>query len=124
MSPAILVASPRQIGSMPVASGSRLPAWPAFSPAKSRRTRCSAPLEERPRGLSSSRIPLGMARAALRIAGARTPCGRAVGPVRSRLARRVGAVGGAIGGDRAVDETREARRALGALIEQELEARR
>jgi CO/xanthine dehydrogenase Mo-binding subunit len=58
--PATLVASPRQIGSMPVASGSRLPVWPAFSRRNMRRTRCTAALELRPRGLSSSSIPWGM----------------------------------------------------------------
>src|SRR5215467_2099698 len=99
MSPAILVASPRQIGSMPVASGSRAPAWPAFSPLKSHRTRCRAAFEESPSGLSSSRIPLGIGVAS------------------------VVAVRGAIGGDRAVDEAGEAGGALGAVIEQELEAR-
>ena len=48
MAPAILVASPRQIGSMPVASGSRLPTWPALRAPSSARTRCSAAFDDRP----------------------------------------------------------------------------
>src|SRR6185437_919012 len=50
-------ASPRQSGSMPVASGSRLPACPALQPPSSRRTRCSAALDDIPAGLSRSSIP-------------------------------------------------------------------
>src|SRR5579863_2665256 len=107
MSPTILVASPRQIGSMPVASGSRLPAWPAFSPPRRRRTRCRAAFEERPCGLSSSRIPLGM--------GGSAAAALAVGAV---------AVPGAIGGDRAVDETGETRGAFDTFVDHELEPRR
>ena len=48
---------PRQIGSMPLASGSRLPVCPALMPPASRRTRCSAALEDSPSGLSSSSTP-------------------------------------------------------------------
>src|ERR1700738_4087241 len=62
MSPAILVASPRQIGSMPVASGSRLPTWPALSARSMRLVFCRAALDDKPDGLSRSRIPvLGLA---------------------------------------------------------------
>src|SRR5262249_47090919 len=50
------------MGSMPVASGSRLPTWPALSTPSVRRTRCSAALDDRPSGLSSSRIPLSIDR--------------------------------------------------------------
>src|SRR5690606_13489386 len=55
--PAILVASPKHTGSRPVASGSRLPVWPAFSARYRWRTRCRAWFELSPRGLSSSRRP-------------------------------------------------------------------
>src|SRR6478735_9997370 len=55
--PAILVASPKHTGSKPVASGSRLPVWPPFSARNRWRTRCRAWLDDRPCGLSSSRMP-------------------------------------------------------------------
>src|SRR5215475_6219764 len=103
MSPAILVASPMQIGSMPVASGSRLPAWPALAPWNSRRTRCRDAFDESPSGLSSSTIPTGMDASAA--------------PLIIIL------VGGAIGGDRAIDEAGEAGGALVAVVEDELEPR-
>ena len=52
-----LVASPKQIGSNPVASGSRVPVWPALSAWYRRFARCSAALDDRPFGLSSSSTP-------------------------------------------------------------------
>src|SRR5215208_2504644 len=48
----VFVASPRAIGRSPVASGSRVPACPAFLAEKSLRTRATAVAEVMPRGLS------------------------------------------------------------------------
>ena len=52
-----LVASPRQSGSTPVASGSRLPVCPTLRAPNSRFTRCTASLELKPAGLSSTTTP-------------------------------------------------------------------
>src|SRR5690606_35594920 len=57
-----LVASPKHNGSTPLAKGSRLPVWPAFSALSSQRTFCSAALEVKPRGLSSRMMPLTLRR--------------------------------------------------------------
>src|SRR5208337_2998694 len=54
----VLVASPRAIGSTPVASGSRVPACPAFVPV-ARRVSSTTRLELRPRGLSTTSQPCG-----------------------------------------------------------------
>ena len=54
----VLVASPSAMGSTPVASGSSVPAWPAFCAWKARRTRPTAWVEPRPSGLSSTTQPL------------------------------------------------------------------
>src|SRR5579862_7170631 len=102
MSPATFVASPRQTGSMPVASGSRLPTWPALSAPSARRVRCSAAFEERPSGLSSSRIPL--------------ICSAGCFIVRRRRA-------GAALADRLIDEARQARGAVQGVIKHEREPR-
>src|SRR5579862_3713552 len=110
ISPAILVASPRHTGSMPVASGSRLPTWPALMRPKSRRTLCRAALEDSPRGLSSSTIPAGIG------TSARFGIG-------GRCAVIFSCVALGIFGHRAVDEAREALGALHALVEYELQAR-
>src|SRR5690349_87942 len=45
------------MGSRPVAKGSRVPVWPAFTPPNRRRARPSAALEENPAGLSSNSTP-------------------------------------------------------------------
>ena len=52
--PAILVASPRQIGNMPLASGSRLPVCPALR-AGNRFTRCRAAFELSPAACRAAR---------------------------------------------------------------------
>src|SRR6266545_7381493 len=52
-----LVASPKQMGKSPVARGSSVPVWPAFWARYRRFARCSAALDDRPRGLSRSRTP-------------------------------------------------------------------
>src|SRR5687767_7166967 len=57
MNPASRVAAPKKTGSIPVASGSKLPAWPAFSAANKRLTRCRARFDDSPKGLSSSSSP-------------------------------------------------------------------
>src|SRR5215212_9304031 len=57
MNGTVLVASPSAIGRMPVASGSRVPAWPAFWALKARRTRLTAWVEPSPSGLSSTTQP-------------------------------------------------------------------
>src|SRR5215207_459930 len=54
----VFVASPRAIGRRPVASGSRVPACPAFVAEKSRRTRATAVAEVMPRGLSRISQPV------------------------------------------------------------------
>src|SRR4029079_12507193 len=48
----VFVASPSAMGRRPVASGSRVPACPAFAAEKSLRTRATAVAEVMPRGLS------------------------------------------------------------------------
>src|SRR5579872_6646274 len=53
----VLVASPSAIGRMPLASGSRVPPWPAFSASKRRRTIATALAELTPTGLSSTSQP-------------------------------------------------------------------
>src|SRR5690349_24644499 len=53
----VFVASPRATGRMPLASGSRVPPWPAFSASKRRRTIATARAELTPRGLSSTSQP-------------------------------------------------------------------
>src|SRR5258708_3855136 len=53
----VLVASPSATGRMPLASGSRVPPWPAFSASKSRRTTATARAELTPTGLSSASQP-------------------------------------------------------------------
>src|SRR3984957_9425368 len=115
MSPAILVASPRHTGSMPVARGSRLPTCPALTRSKSVRTRCRAAFEESPSGLSSSRTPLRTGN----LSGASAPGGvlaRAWLGGRAARAR-------AIARDRAVDQPRQALGALDGVIEHELQPR-
>src|SRR6185503_352984 len=57
MNAAIRVAAPKKTGNIPVASGSRLPACPAFSAANRRLARCNARFEDMPEGLSSNRSP-------------------------------------------------------------------
>ena len=52
-----LVAAPKHSGSTPVASGSRVPVWPAFSARSNHLTFCKAWLLESPSGLSSSSTP-------------------------------------------------------------------
>ncbi len=52
-----MVACPRQIGSRPLASGSRLPVWPALRARNALRTRCRAAFELIPSGLSSRTMP-------------------------------------------------------------------
>src|SRR5690349_19087258 len=52
-----LVASPNNRTRRPHASGSRVPAWPAFFAFNRRFTSCSARLEVTPTGLSSSSAP-------------------------------------------------------------------
>src|SRR5690348_3218317 len=54
---AVLVASPSATGRMPLASGSRVPPWPAFSALKRRRTAATARAELTPTGLSSASQP-------------------------------------------------------------------
>src|SRR5687768_560693 len=54
----VFVASPRAIGRRPVASGSRVPACPAFVAERSLRTRATAVAELMPRGLSSISQPV------------------------------------------------------------------
>src|SRR5579872_4071410 len=53
----VLVASPSAIGKTPVASGSSVPAWPAFWASNARRTRPTACVEPNPSGLSSATQP-------------------------------------------------------------------
>ena len=53
-----MVASPKQMGSTPVASGSSTPVCPAFSARYKRRACCKAVLLDRLSGLSSKRTPL------------------------------------------------------------------
>src|SRR5476651_2532849 len=48
----VLVASPSAMGSRPVASGSRVPPWPALAALKTRRTSPTAAVEVMPAGLS------------------------------------------------------------------------
>src|SRR5690242_12108087 len=55
--PANLVASPNSTMSNPDASGSSVPAWPAFFARASRFASCSAAFELRPTGLSRSSAP-------------------------------------------------------------------
>src|SRR3954464_15417903 len=57
MRPATLVASPRQIGSTPVAMGSRVPVCPAFFTFSSARTCRTTSKEVGPEGLSMTRTP-------------------------------------------------------------------
>src|SRR5437868_2696649 len=57
MKPATLVASPRQIGSTPVAMGSRVPVCPAFFTFSSARTCRTTSKEVGPEGLSMTRTP-------------------------------------------------------------------
>src|SRR5215471_16014346 len=57
MKPAIFVAEPTQMGSTPVASGSRVPVCPAFSTLSSERTRRTTSNEVGPAGLSITRMP-------------------------------------------------------------------
>src|ERR1700730_14887245 len=52
-----LVASPKQIGNRPLASGSSVPVCPAFSARNKRFACCKAALEERPTALSNKRTP-------------------------------------------------------------------
>src|SRR6516225_1452290 len=107
---------------MPVASGSRLPTCPAFSRPNRPRTRCRAAFDDRPRGLSSSRMPLGM----------RDACSArwAIDVVRRRRRRRRGRIArlcgrsGAIVRHRLVDEVREVCGGLDTLVEYEVEPRR
>ena len=76
----VLVASPSAIGRMPEASGSRVPAWPAFLALKARFTTATAWVEVMPTRLSrmtqpeTSRLlrPVGP-RPALRAASFRVP---------------------------------------------------
>src|SRR5690606_6160423 len=53
----VLVASPSAIGSMPEASGSSVPAWPALSAWNSHFTLETASVEPMPTGLSSTSQP-------------------------------------------------------------------
>src|SRR5260221_13816637 len=53
----VLVASPRAIGRMPVASGSSVPPCPALAAPVTRRTAPTAWLEVRPSGLSRTTQP-------------------------------------------------------------------
>src|SRR5581483_7947539 len=53
----VLVASPNATGSTPVASGSSVPAWPAFCARSSRRTAATACAELIARGLSRTSQP-------------------------------------------------------------------
>src|ERR671914_76423 len=53
----VLVASPRAIGRMPEASGSSVPAWPAFLALSVRFTTATAWVEVMPTGLSSTIQP-------------------------------------------------------------------
>src|SRR5688572_25432449 len=55
--PANLVASPNSTSSRPEASGSSVPAWPALAAPQAFFALCSAALELRPSGLSSSSAP-------------------------------------------------------------------
>src|SRR5688572_24921828 len=97
------------MGSTPVASGSRLPVWPAFSRPNTRRTRCTAALELSPRGLSSSRIPCGKCESP-----EKSECGtRGGAPVSLIVARLVGSV----------DQRGEVRRAVKGVIGDELQPR-
>src|SRR5690348_6715482 len=103
----VLVASPRAIGKTPVASGSSVPACPAFEPVR-RRTTSTTRLEVRPSGLSTTSQPstpplipiasaLGVGRLLLKVArhfGPRQEGGDPFGPVecvveREDEARRV-----------------------------------
>src|ERR1700687_4005589 len=52
-----LVASPKQIGNRPLASGSSVPVCPAFSARNRRFACCNAALDDSPTGLSRSRTP-------------------------------------------------------------------
>jgi len=52
-----LVAAPKHSGNTPVAKGSSVPVWPAFSACSSHLAFCSALLLDRPRGLSSKSTP-------------------------------------------------------------------
>src|SRR5512147_2065773 len=81
-----LVASPNSSGSSPEASGSSVPAWPAFSAPSRRFTACRTALELGPTGLSSSRTPSSL--------------------------RRIGRRPLALGRDDAVDQARETVAAL------------
>src|SRR6185312_9222051 len=53
----VLVASRSASGSTPVASGSSVPPWPAFSASSARRTAATARLEVMPKGLSRTSQP-------------------------------------------------------------------
>src|SRR5450755_3282697 len=66
-----LVASPKQIGKRPLASGSSVPVCPAFSARKRRLTCCKAALDDRPTALSSSRTPSTRRRGGDAVPGAR-----------------------------------------------------
>ena len=52
-----LVASPKHSGNTPVASGSKLPVWPALFASNKRFTTCSARFELPPSGLSNTTMP-------------------------------------------------------------------
>src|SRR5262252_4170158 len=53
----VFVASPSATGRMPLASGSRVPAWPALAAPVARRTRLTTCIEVSPTGLSMTSQP-------------------------------------------------------------------
>src|SRR5688572_12056404 len=97
MKAASRVAAPKKIGSIPVASGSKLPAWPALAAAKSRLARCNARFDDSPNGLSSSSSPNTS-----RLGG--------------RASATVGSVGIGLGTTHVVDELAELDGAFGARV--------
>jgi hypothetical protein len=57
MNETVLVASPNAMGRRPLASGSSVPAWPAFSASNRRLTSLTMRVEPAPAGLSSTSQP-------------------------------------------------------------------
>src|SRR5690606_39832955 len=94
-------------GSTPVASGSRVPVWPAFSARSSHLTFCKAWLLERPSGLSSSNTPCTGRR-----------CTRARGAAVMSLSVLFGARRDGLG-----DQGIHVGRALGGAVEHEMQRR-
>src|SRR3984893_8024819 len=95
-----LVASPKQIGNKPLASGSSVPVCPAFSARNRRFACCNAALDDRPTGVSSSRTPSTRRRKS--------------GPVDARTLRLARVL--AVFGDGVVDQLGQAKARLDGVV--------